>query len=82
MQDVARREAELAEKSRLLRTGMTVAEALDVMGPPDAVEVIVESPEDDSIRDPGGASYPPLLGASARRAASPPLIPASTSASW
>jgi len=42
MQDVAQREAEIAERVRLLRKGMTVAEAVDVMGSPDGVSMISE----------------------------------------
>lgn len=42
MQDVALRESELARKSRQLRKGMTLTEALKVMGSPDSVAVVQE----------------------------------------
>jgi hypothetical protein len=42
MQDVALWEAEIAERVRRLRKGMTVAEAVDVMESPDGVSMIGE----------------------------------------
>ena len=50
MQEVARREEKIAERIRLLRKGMTVAEALDLMGLPDQVGVLVENGEGQIIR--------------------------------